>query len=253
MLGKTDPEDRTLVELYFLGHYVDTSRINRRVYIDLGVNSFASSIGYMLSNYPAHFTEIYGFECCILEGLQFSDADVAARLAKRTTDVTYTVEEVRKITNITHAYVDGKEDLAAKPPRVALHSLLRRLGVTKADFVVVKMDVEGYEYAAIEALLADGAHNFIDELFLEVRISLVAMPPSQHSSSLDCFADPSDVRVVPSSCFTALVGALQASCDGQGRLGSSCLPHAPGRTEDVREAASCWRLRSPLALMHPRP
>lgn len=32
--------------------------------MDLGVKEWPTSIGYMLQKYPAHFDEVYGFECC---------------------------------------------------------------------------------------------------------------------------------------------------------------------------------------------
>eukprot|EP00662_Eupelagonemidae_sp_cell21_P057933 gene57933-biopygen21606 len=42
-----------------------------------------------------------------------------------------------------------------------------RARVTAADFVVVKMDVEGAEFALLDRMLGNGALGLVDELFLE--------------------------------------------------------------------------------------
>jgi len=56
------------------------------------------------------------------------------------------------------------------PPTIGLSSLLRiMLQLQPADFVVVKMDVEGYEYDIVPTLLADGTASLIDEIMLEVH------------------------------------------------------------------------------------
>ena len=49
MLGKTeDAEDKGPVEPFFLGHMVDTTVAPRRIYLDLGVKTWESSMCYML-------------------------------------------------------------------------------------------------------------------------------------------------------------------------------------------------------------
>ena len=64
LLGRTvDEEDRGHVEPFYLGRFTDTSQARRKVYIDLGMRQWDSSICYMLRKYPVHFDEMYGFEC----------------------------------------------------------------------------------------------------------------------------------------------------------------------------------------------
>eukprot|EP01062_Namystynia_karyoxenos_P070959 TRINITY_DN66374_c0_g1_i1.p1 TRINITY_DN66374_c0_g1~~TRINITY_DN66374_c0_g1_i1.p1 ORF type:complete len:332 (+),score=66.56 TRINITY_DN66374_c0_g1_i1:80-1075(+) len=78
-----------------------------------------------------------------------------------------------------------------------------------ADFVVVKMDIEGAEFAVIRALIASGAHRLIDELYFEchgvidrdVRLAwrLHTMPggervPDRNVRPLDCAYAANDLR-----------------------------------------------------------
>jgi FkbM family methyltransferase len=39
--------------------------------------------------------------------------------------------------------------------------------LSKGDYIVVKMDIEGAEYAVLEKMLADGSIDYIDELIIE--------------------------------------------------------------------------------------
>ena len=42
---------------------MNTTSYARRIYIDLGVKNFESSICWILRHYPMKFDRIYGFEC----------------------------------------------------------------------------------------------------------------------------------------------------------------------------------------------
>ena len=70
-------------------------------------------------------------------------------------------------------------------PAVALSDVLRFL-VTKDDFVVVKMDVEGTEWTLMKHLASTGSFDFIDEMFIECHhAEYVPKWPTDHSLA-DC-------------------------------------------------------------------
>ena len=70
------------------------------------------------------------------------------------------------------AFVGAQSDPSTSPPTIGFSDLLRHaLGLQPADAVVVKMDVEGYEYAVIDTMLRDGTQTFVDELMLEALLA----------------------------------------------------------------------------------
>ena len=44
--------------------------------------------------------------------------------------------------------------------------------VKPSDFVVVKMDIEGFEFKVLDSLLAAGAHRLIDEMMIEFHFAV---------------------------------------------------------------------------------
>jgi hypothetical protein len=55
-----DPEDRRHVMPWLLGNFIDTSTFPRRIYLDLGINGWSTSVCWFLRNYPATFDTIVG-------------------------------------------------------------------------------------------------------------------------------------------------------------------------------------------------
>lgn len=51
---------------------------------------------------------------------------------------------------------------------------------TKEDYVFVKMDVEGAEYAVLEKMLTDGSMDLIDKLHLEWHWGVIGMKEEDH-------------------------------------------------------------------------
>ena len=60
------------------------------------------------------------------------------------------------------------EARASMTPAIDIADFLRRR-VQEADFVVMKMDVEGAEYSLVPHLIAQRVTHLIDEMFIEVR------------------------------------------------------------------------------------
>lgn len=152
---------------YFLANYVETSSYPRRIYIDLGIQDFESSLCWMMQHYPVKFDHIYGFECA----RDFSDVNNLAPNVERCIngtsaestgylDVPKTVGSM----SLYYNYVGLDDDPATSPPTVGLSGFLRDMGLAEEDFVVMKMDVEGLEYDLIERMLDDGTYTLIDEV-----------------------------------------------------------------------------------------
>eukprot|EP01062_Namystynia_karyoxenos_P014817 TRINITY_DN15352_c0_g2_i1.p1 TRINITY_DN15352_c0_g2~~TRINITY_DN15352_c0_g2_i1.p1 ORF type:complete len:299 (+),score=46.00 TRINITY_DN15352_c0_g2_i1:84-980(+) len=62
---------------------------------------------------------------------------------------------------------NGAKHPAGTVPAMTLQTVLAYLGVTALDHVVVKMDIEGAEYAVLRSLLDSGASALVDELAVE--------------------------------------------------------------------------------------
>lgn len=152
MLGKVHVEDRTHLLSWLLPNFMDVSKLPKRVYFDLGINRWASSICWFLSNYPAKFDEIHGFECC--NGTEFipNDGEIRNCLSNRKAtsgqklDPLYTLEEYKGMVHYYHNFVGGVDDSSTNPSTIGFSDFLRSTGVTKEDFVVVKMVRNVFEF-----------------------------------------------------------------------------------------------------------
>ena len=68
------------------------------------------------------------------------------------------------------AFIGSRSKPETTPSTIGFSDFLETmLGLQPADAVVVKMDVEGYEFDIVQTLLADGTHALIDEIMLEVH------------------------------------------------------------------------------------
>ena len=68
------------------------------------------------------------------------------------------------------AFIGSRSKPETTPPTIGFSDFLETmLGLQPADAVVVKMDVEGYEFDIVQTLLVDGTHALIDEIMLEVH------------------------------------------------------------------------------------
>lgn len=57
------------------------------------------------------------------------------------------------------------------------------------DYLVVKMDVEGAEYAVLESMFVDGSIRYIDKLYLETHWQRVGVPEEKNRELMDRLDD----------------------------------------------------------------
>jgi hypothetical protein len=119
-----------------------------RFLFDLGTAHFASSVGWMLENYPCEFDAIYGWE---VRPNVFVIPDTLP-------------EKIKNSIHFDNKYVGTVDG----PDRIDFPAFLKRI-VRKEDYVVLKMDIEGEEWNLIPALERSGAHELIDEFFVEIH------------------------------------------------------------------------------------
>ena len=162
----------------------------RKVYVDLGANLFASSIGnWFWASYPdAASYEVFAFEAeHLYDGSYANHSDVTLlhyvvgtanatavpwghlvkkgqrRHKQETVRSGFSLGSGRRLGHKAHAIeADGTR------PSIDIADWLKRT-VSTTDFVVVKMDIEGAEYEVIPHLLSTGAAALIDEIFVEVH------------------------------------------------------------------------------------
>jgi len=152
---------------YFLANFVDATLYPRRVYIDLGIKDFESSLCWIMQHYPIKFDQIYGFECA----KDFSNVTAlmpnVARCIEGTPAQSIGYRDTTETINsmfLHYKYVGVEDDASTSPPTTGLGRFLKTMAIEKEDFVVVKMDVEGIEYELIESILNDGTYTLIDEV-----------------------------------------------------------------------------------------
>jgi hypothetical protein len=154
---------------FLLANFVDASDktlYRRRIYIDLGVKDFDSSLCWIMQNYPVKFDAMYGFEC------QTDMTDVAALRDPITQCISgtaaekmgYTTEGTIDTLKIYHNFIGLDENSKTSPQTRALSQFLKEIDVQEDDFVVLKMDVEGIEFDLLERMMADGTYKLIDEV-----------------------------------------------------------------------------------------
>jgi len=148
----------------------------RRVYIDLGIKDFESSLCYIMQHYPVKFDQIYGFECA----KDFSNVTAlipnVARCINGTSAQSFGYRDTTETINsmfLHYNYVGVEDDASTSPPTIGLGRFLKTIGIEEEDFVVIKMDVEGVEYELIESLLDDGTYTLIDEVSAKWRVAML--------------------------------------------------------------------------------
>ena len=165
---------------HFLWNHANASRCRRRVYIDVGARTFDSpnsGLKSMLKLYPPllRFDEFYAFEA--VAGFyklppQIRLVSELIRLGMRPLDA----RSFFRRHFFLQAFVGARNDPSTSPPTIGFSDFLRTtLRLQPADAVVVKMDVEGFEYGILNQLLDDETHVLVDELMLEVHYGAADM------------------------------------------------------------------------------
>mmetsp|Transcript_39056 Transcript_39056/g.124346 ORF Transcript_39056/g.124346 Transcript_39056/m.124346 type:complete len:262 (+) Transcript_39056:303-1088(+) len=158
-------------------HFVDLRlHQGKKAYVDCGAREYKSSIGgWFHPDYPQSemFDEIVGFEVMKKYWKSYGRRSRSKvelhNLAvwKENATVTFSPErtETFKMATINSG---GPQGLAGEFEIQAIDFadfLQRRF--TQDDFVVVKVDIEGAEYAVLDRLISTGAIDLVDDLYVE--------------------------------------------------------------------------------------
>ena len=176
----------------------DAAVYKRRIYLDLGIKNFESSLCWMMQNYPVKFDAIYGFECAKdLSNVQALREPIATCVEGTSAGQRgYTTNGVLNSMHLNYNYIGLDDASTTSPPTRGLSQFLLDTGVQEDDFVVVKMDVEGIEYDLLERLMADGSYKLIDEVRMttasQMRIEYHAPP---FSFDLTCISSKVFVEI----------------------------------------------------------
>jgi len=155
---------------HFLAHHANFTACRRRVYIDVGARDFESGLGEMFKVYPAlgAFDEFYVFEA-VAGFYKLPPAHQLERLLSRYMSADRIASFSRRHF-FFQAFIGARSESSTVPPTIGLSDFLRTaLQLKPSDMVVLKLDVEGYEYDIVSTLLADGTHSLIDEMMCEVH------------------------------------------------------------------------------------
>eukprot|EP01018_Ginkgo_biloba_P003542 Gb_26060 [translate_table: standard] len=173
----SDVEDKTHILPWILGSRMDLNARGRRVYLDLGANRFASSVKWFLRMYPCDFTEIHAFEVNpkqwrppktgFDEGLNLLKGPRSNPIRVNSTPSVpkWMMERVR----VYYRLVSDRDDPDSNSIDIT-RFIKEELKLTAMDTVVIKMDIEGAEWAILRKWMDDPEMpHIVDELFVEVH------------------------------------------------------------------------------------
>ena len=143
----------------------------RRIYLDVGANTYESSIGgWFRATYPdGKKYKVTAFEAEHVYDKTYRDHPDVELLhfaaATRNGTISWGIKGIDSTGGKTRKAIDMADFLQRR--------------VAASDFVVMKMDIEGAEYAVLPHLLATGAIDLVDELFVEVHteVNTCCRPP----------------------------------------------------------------------------
>ncbi|XP_024367822.1 uncharacterized protein [Physcomitrium patens] len=170
----SDVEDKTAILPWLYGAKVDLNKRARRVYLDLGANSFRTSVTWFSQMYPCDFTEIHAFEVSpqlfkipssgFNEETNWVPENSHATRVKTAPGVpNWMLDRIKTYNTFVS---DGDDEKSTNITRF----IKEDLQLTADDAVVVKMDIEGAEWPILKRWLLDlEMANIIDELFVEIH------------------------------------------------------------------------------------
>ncbi|CAI7756012.1 unnamed protein product [Closterium sp. NIES-54] len=179
-LGFTeDVEDKTQVLPLMRGAMDPTMHAReRRVFLDLGAKEFNTSVTWFLQMYPLDFTEIHAVEArpdvfqtpspttpkVLANGLGLN-----SRLRPRRGGPADFPKWLLQRVHPYNFYVSSKDNQERNMVNVT-RWFLEDLKLKEEDSVVVKMDIEGHEWAILQHWLSNPRMAaIVDELFVEVH------------------------------------------------------------------------------------
>lgn len=118
---------------------MDTSSYPRKIYIDLGIKDFESSICWIMQHYPAKFDQIYAFECA----RDFTDVETLTPNVERCIQGTSTesighvdAAQVVDSMSLYYDFVGVDSDPSTSPPAFGLGQFSRDIEIQEENFVV---------------------------------------------------------------------------------------------------------------------
>ena len=176
---------------YFLANFVNASDTNiygRRIYIDLGLHDFGSSVCWMMQHYPAKFDLAYGFEgdpefFLDIQTLRSNITQCIEGTAAES--IGYKTQEVMDTFTFYNQLVGLDDNSESYPPTRGLSQFIRDIDIRDSDFVVMKIDVEGWEYDLLSRIMEDGTYKLIDEVCNQCEALSIQKAPS-HPFSILC-------------------------------------------------------------------
>lgn len=149
---------------------IDITPHARKFYIDLGANSYTSSIdNWFLKRYP-HSKD---FKIIAFEAEHIYDESYAEHKEVELLHYAVWVENTTLPWGATYVNEDGPSSQDTRPSIDIADFLKRR--VKEEDYVVVKTDIEGAEYKVVPHLIASGVTHLIDDCFVEVHTDINSM------------------------------------------------------------------------------
>ncbi|CAI5462369.1 unnamed protein product [Closterium sp. Yama58-4] len=177
-----DVEDKTQI-LPFLRANMDPAlhTRKRRVLVDLGANKFETSVAWFLRMYPLDFTEIHAVE--VETGLFQKPSTPPLEVPAYEINSQSRLRPFRSgpagfpawLMDRVHPhnlFISSQDNLDNPEEHVVnvTRWLLEELQLTEEDSVIIKMDIEGAEWAVLcEWLAIPRMPAIVDELFVEVH------------------------------------------------------------------------------------
>ncbi|KAH7444426.1 hypothetical protein KP509_02G077900 [Ceratopteris richardii] len=200
----SDVEDKTHLLPWLLAARVDLGSRRRRVLLDLGANSFFTSLTWFLRMYPLDFTEVHAFEVDdrllrkptsgFSEYGNIASPNQWSLMVKQTPGIPpWMLDRI----SLHHSFVSDFDDDGIRAINIT-RFVKEKLALTAADAVIVKMDIEGSEWPILNRWMADSEMAaIVDELFVEVHYDHPSMrgyhwarfSPTKRESALALLAE----------------------------------------------------------------
>ena len=164
----------------------------KRIYFDLGVNAFQSSIEWAITKYPVIFDEVHGWEMSQRLFPRIPPADVFRRahpgrqlpslvmIYNAAADAVSEGCARAKCPNKAHAArsycatpatCQRKRELLSKYGCCSRCHIAKYLldGFAREDFILFKIDIEGVEYKVFDDMVRMGAQYLVNEVMAELH------------------------------------------------------------------------------------
>eukprot|EP00249_Psilotum_nudum_P021466 c28114_g1_i1 orf=717-2408(+) len=180
-----------LKNVKYLPKFWEVDKGAKRFYVDVGAGDFDSSIGsWFMKHYPKASTEFNIFAIEPNRSLEasythHSDVEFLPYLAWiKNESVTLQTSWALDSPSVSRASL---EESTVKVQGLDFSEWLKRT-VSVDNFVVVKMDVGGFEFELLQQLFETGAICLIDELFLECHSNNTAIYSNHDKSYGECIS-----------------------------------------------------------------